>query len=187
MNHVASTRRRILVVDDNRDAAASLAMMLSLLGHDTRTAHDGLEAVELAEAFRPDVMLLDIGLPKLNGYDACRRIREQPWGQGMFIVAVTGWGQDGGPPALRRRPGSITTWSSPLTPRPWTRYSPAVNRPGAMNGGSTLPPALRPSLRGRSSVVSFRITATKILPDRTWTSAPATAADAAPCSCLPPR
>jgi PAS domain S-box-containing protein len=87
-------RRRVLVVDDNRDAAASLAMMLSLMGHDIRTAQDGLEAVELAEAFVPDVLLLDIGLPKLNGYDACRRIREQPWGKNIFIVAVTGWGQE---------------------------------------------------------------------------------------------
>jgi PAS domain S-box-containing protein len=87
-------RRRILIVDDNRDGAASLGMMLSLLGHDTRTAHDGLEALELAEAFRPEVVLLDIGLPKLNGYDVCRRIREQPWGRGLFIVAVTGWGQE---------------------------------------------------------------------------------------------
>jgi CheY-like chemotaxis protein len=89
-----AVRRRVLVVDDNRDAAATLAMMLSLMGHDTRTAHDGLQAVELAEAFVPDVLLLDLGLPKLNGYDACRRIREQPWGKGIFIVAVTGWGQE---------------------------------------------------------------------------------------------
>jgi CheY-like chemotaxis protein len=84
----------VLVVDDNRDAAASLAMMLSLDGHDTRTAQDGLEGLELAEAFRPEVILLDIGMPKLNGYDVCRRIREQPWGKGIFIVAVTGWGQE---------------------------------------------------------------------------------------------
>jgi PAS domain S-box-containing protein len=89
-----AARRRVLVVDDNRDAAASLAMMLSLVGHDTRIAHDGLQAVELAEAFRPDVLLLDIGLPKLNGYDACRRIRAQPRGKDIFIVAVTGWGQE---------------------------------------------------------------------------------------------
>ncbi len=82
------------MVDDNRDAATSLIMMLSLLGHDTRMAHDGGEAVELAEEFRPDLVLLDIGLPKLNGYDACRRIRQEPWGQGMVIVAATGWGQE---------------------------------------------------------------------------------------------
>ena len=90
----AGPKRRILVVDDNRDAADSLGMMLSLMGNETRTAHDGLEAVEAAAAFRPDVMLLDIGLPKLNGYDVCRRIREQPWGKGMVIVALTGWGQE---------------------------------------------------------------------------------------------
>jgi CheY-like chemotaxis protein len=64
------------------------------MGHDTRTAHDGLEALELADAFRPEVILLDIGLPRLNGYDACRRIRNQPWGKDIFIVAVTGWGQE---------------------------------------------------------------------------------------------
>ena len=86
--------RRILIVDDNRDGAASLGMLLSRLGHENRLAHDGLEAFELAESFRPDLVLLDLGLPKLNGYDVCRRIREQPWGKAMFIVAVTGWGQD---------------------------------------------------------------------------------------------
>lgn len=89
-----SGRRRVLIVDDNRDGAASLGMMLSLHGHDTRTAHDGLEAIELAEAFRPDLMLLDIGLPKMSGYDVCRRIRGEPWGHSIVIVAVTGWGQD---------------------------------------------------------------------------------------------
>jgi CheY-like chemotaxis protein len=85
---------RILVVDDNRDGAASLAMLLAVMGNDTRTAHDGLEGVELAEAFRPDLIVLDIGLPKLNGYDACRRIREKPWARDTLIVAATGWGQD---------------------------------------------------------------------------------------------
>jgi PAS domain S-box-containing protein len=85
---------RILVVDDNKDSAASLALMLELTGHDTRAAHDGLAAVKAAEEFRPDVVLLDIGLPKLNGYAAARQIREQAWGQAMFLIAVTGWGQD---------------------------------------------------------------------------------------------
>jgi signal transduction histidine kinase/DNA-binding response OmpR family regulator len=87
-------RRRILVVDDNRDAATSLAMLLELTGHETRVAHDGLEAVQAAENFRPDVVLLDIGLPKLNGFEAARMIRQQPWGQDMLLVALTGWGQD---------------------------------------------------------------------------------------------
>jgi CheY-like chemotaxis protein len=86
--------RRILVADDNRDAADSLAMMLRLYGHEVHAVHDGQEAVEAAEWFRPDVALLDIGMPKLNGYDACRRIRAQPWGQGILLVATTGWGQE---------------------------------------------------------------------------------------------
>ncbi len=64
------------------------------MGHELRTAHDGLEAVEAAASFRPDVVLLDIGLPKLSGYDACRRIREQPWGESMVLIAQTGWGQE---------------------------------------------------------------------------------------------
>ncbi len=90
----ATARRRILVVDDNRDAAISLAMMLRLMGNETQTAHDGQEALELAAAFRPDVVLLDIGMPKLNGYEVARRIREQSWGKNLVLVAVTGWGQD---------------------------------------------------------------------------------------------
>jgi PAS domain S-box-containing protein len=85
--------RRILVVDDSADAASSLAMLLKIAGNETQTAHDGLEAVEAAERFRPDAILLDIGLPKLNGYDACRRIREQSWGKDIFMVALSGWGQ----------------------------------------------------------------------------------------------
>ena len=88
------SRFRILVVDDNADSALSLAMMLSMMGHDTRTAHDGEEAVTTAEAFRPQVVLLDLGLPKLNGYEVAQRIRQQEWGTSMFLVAVTGWGQD---------------------------------------------------------------------------------------------
>ena len=85
---------RILVVDDNHDSALSLAMMLSIMGHETRTAHDGESAVETAESFLPEVMLLDIGLPKLNGYEVAQRIRQQPWGASMYLIAVTGWGQD---------------------------------------------------------------------------------------------
>jgi PAS domain S-box-containing protein len=85
---------RILVVDDNQDSAESLALLLRLTGHETELAYDGLAAVEAAERFQPDVVLLDIGLPKLNGFDACRRIREQPWGKRMVVVALTGWGQD---------------------------------------------------------------------------------------------
>ena len=86
--------RRILVVDDNRDAASSLARLLQLAGHETRLAHDGVEAVTAAAAFKPDVALLDIGLPELNGYDAAQAIRAQPSGMDIVLVALTGWGQE---------------------------------------------------------------------------------------------
>jgi CheY-like chemotaxis protein len=89
-----SSAYRILVVDDNKDSAISLAMMLKIMGHETRTVHDGLEAVEAATAFRPEVVLLDLGLPKLSGYEVCRRIREQPWGEAIVLIAQTGWGQE---------------------------------------------------------------------------------------------
>jgi PAS domain S-box-containing protein len=87
-------KSRILVVDDNRDAADSLATMLRMMGNDVRTAYDGLEAVQAAATFRPDVLLLDIGLPRMNGYEAARHIREQPWGRSMALIALTGWGQE---------------------------------------------------------------------------------------------
>jgi PAS domain S-box-containing protein len=87
-------KRRILVVDDNRDAAVSMVMMLRMMGHETSTAYDGLEAVQAAATFRPEVVLLDIGLPKMNGYEAALHIRKQPWGKGMVLIALTGWGQE---------------------------------------------------------------------------------------------
>ena len=87
-------KRRILVVDDNRDGADSLAMMLRLMDNDVRTANDGVAAVETAEQFRPEIILMDVGMPRLNGLDATRRIREQPWAKGTVIIALTGWGQE---------------------------------------------------------------------------------------------
>ncbi len=87
-------RRRVLVADDNLDAAESLAMMLEIMGNEVRMANDGLRAVAEAVAFRPDMILLDIGMPGLNGYEACRAIREQPGGAEPVIVACTGWGQE---------------------------------------------------------------------------------------------
>jgi PAS domain S-box-containing protein len=85
--------KRILVVDDNRDAADSLSMLLGGQGHEVRTAYDGLEAVGSAVAFDPDVVLMDIGLPKLYGYEAAKRIR-QARGDSVLLVAITGWGQE---------------------------------------------------------------------------------------------
>jgi CheY-like chemotaxis protein len=90
----AGPRRRVLVVDDNHDSAASMSMMLGLRGDEVRTAHDGLEAVEVARTFRPDVILMDVGMPRLNGYEATRRIRREPWGRDVTIIALTGWGQE---------------------------------------------------------------------------------------------
>jgi PAS domain S-box-containing protein len=91
----AGPRRRILVVDDNRDGADSLAIMLRLVNNEVRTSNDGLEALELAETFLPEVILMDVGMPRLNGLDATRQIRARPWGKGMTIIALTGWGQEG--------------------------------------------------------------------------------------------
>ena len=86
--------RRIAIADDNKVAVKSAAMLLQLLGCQVQTAEDGLAAITLAKRFRPDAMLLDIGMPKLNGYDACRAIRELPGGDQMVLIAISGWGED---------------------------------------------------------------------------------------------
>lgn len=87
-------RCRVLVVEDNEDAANSLATLLEIMGHEIRIARDGLEGVKAAAEFRPQLVLLDIGLPKLGGYDVARRIREESWGEDVTLAAVTGWGQE---------------------------------------------------------------------------------------------
>ena len=86
-------RLSVLIVDDNLDAAESLAAILRFQGIDVTTASDGEEALRIADSERPDVAILDIGLPGLDGYEVARRIREQPWGAAMLLVAVSGWGQ----------------------------------------------------------------------------------------------
>jgi PAS domain S-box-containing protein len=86
--------RRVLLADDNHDAAVSLGMLLQEMGHETRIAYDGQEAVEAAEVYRPDVVLLDLAMPKLDGYEAARRIASRPWAGSTLIVAVTSWGQE---------------------------------------------------------------------------------------------
>jgi signal transduction histidine kinase/CheY-like chemotaxis protein len=85
---------RILLADDNRDALDSLATLLQCDGHEVHTAADGAEALEVAAACHPDVVLLDIGMPKLDGYEVARRIRAEPWGKSAVLIALTGWGQD---------------------------------------------------------------------------------------------
>jgi PAS domain S-box-containing protein len=93
--HIAPTYRgRILVADDNRDAADTLSMILELDGHEVRTAYDGEKALQIAEQFAPQIALLDIGMPNLDGYQTARRIRGQPWGSAMLLIALTGWGQE---------------------------------------------------------------------------------------------
>lgn len=86
--------RKILIADDVRDNADTLSMMLQALGHDVRVVYNGAEAVAEAERLRPQVALLDIGMPGMDGYEVCQRIREQPWGKLMYLVAQTGWGQE---------------------------------------------------------------------------------------------
>lgn len=89
----ATVARRILVADDNVDAADSLSMLLRFAGHHTRTAYDGERALALAREFQPDVMLLDIGMPGRNGYELARSIRSEHWGRDVLLIAVSGWGQ----------------------------------------------------------------------------------------------
>jgi CheY-like chemotaxis protein len=83
---------RVLVVDDNHDAAMTLATLLELSGYCTRSAHDGLQALEMAQVFAPDVALLDIGLPLLGGHELAQRLRRAPGGARLVLVALTGWG-----------------------------------------------------------------------------------------------
>jgi PAS domain S-box-containing protein len=90
----ASGARRVLVADDLHDSADSLAALLASLGHVVDVAYDGEQALRLAEALRPDVVVLDLGMPALNGFDVCRRIRAEPWGRAMRVIAQTGWGQE---------------------------------------------------------------------------------------------
>ena len=86
--------RRVLVADDNRDAAESLATMFELLGHRVAIAYDGEQAVTEAERLQPEVVLLDLGMPRLDGLGAARRIREFPWAKNAVLIATTGWGQE---------------------------------------------------------------------------------------------
>jgi len=87
-------RRRVLIADDNRDAAEGLAMLLELEGHEVRLAHLGQAALSLAQMFRPETAVLDIGMPDLSGYEVAQALRREPWAAGIQLIALTGWGQD---------------------------------------------------------------------------------------------
>jgi CheY-like chemotaxis protein len=89
-----ATPVKVLVVDDDRDTVDMLKMLLDMNGGSTHVAYDGTEAVRLAEILRPEIILLDIGLPKLNGYEVCRQIRQHAWGRSMIVVALTGLGHN---------------------------------------------------------------------------------------------
>ena len=84
---------RILIVDDNEDFLAALSEFLKMQGYSVRTAADGIEGFEAAEEIRPSTVFMDLGMPRMDGYEAARYIRRQPWGKEMFLVAVSGWGQ----------------------------------------------------------------------------------------------
>lgn len=88
-----TTKRRVLVVDDNQDAATTLALILKLTGHEAHTRYDGQTGVEAAGSLRPQVVILDISMPGMDGYQACRFIRKEPWGKAMVLIALSGYGQ----------------------------------------------------------------------------------------------
>jgi CheY-like chemotaxis protein len=90
----AVPKHRILVVDDHRDAALGMAAVLKSRGHEVSTAHNGESSIRIAETYQPDVILMDIGMPGMSGYETTRRIRATPWGKNIFIIALTGWGQE---------------------------------------------------------------------------------------------
>lgn len=84
----------MLIVDGNRDAADSLGIWLEIKGNETRVAYSGLEALEIGAVFKPDVLVLDVGMPELNGLETCRRIRRESWGARVVVIACTGWGHE---------------------------------------------------------------------------------------------
>jgi CheY-like chemotaxis protein len=135
-----ATPCRVLVADDNRDAADSLAMLLELAGHEVRIAHDGEEALERAASFHPQLVLLDIGMPKLNGYEVARRMRRQPWGAAAHLIAITGWGQD----EDKRRSAAagfddhLTKPIDPASLRSLVQQAGLSHPPEAVEGGSDI-------------------------------------------------
>ena len=137
---------RVVVVDDNEDSAEGLATLLRLDGHEVATAHDGLEAVSVTEAFRPEVVFLDIGLPGISGYEAARRIRALPGGAAMRLIALTGWGQQDDR-RKSREAGFDRHLVKPVEPleledalRGQETVSEAVNRPTGRRDRLTFPP-----------------------------------------------
>ena len=94
VEHALTSSLKVLIVDDNREAVETLGIMVDRLGHEVRRANDGQSAIDIAATFLPNVILMDVGMPRLDGCEAARRIREEPWGKSITLVALTGWGQD---------------------------------------------------------------------------------------------
>lgn len=127
--------RRILVVDDNKEVARSLVTLLTMEGHEARAAYSGAEAVEVAQEIRPEVVFMDIGMPSMNGHQACRRIREFDWGNGISLIALTGWGKTT-TACGQSRPVSMPIWLSPWSSTTSSAFSstcPAVLGTGALS------------------------------------------------------
>lgn len=134
-----ATSNRILVVDDYGESADTLAELLRLDGNDVEIAHDGLEALETAATFRPAIVLLDVAMPKLNGYDTARKIREQPWGKNVVLIAVTGWGQ-ARDRQLSREAGFDAHMTKPVD------YPGLVRLLSELSAGTSVPPCSQRSL-----------------------------------------
>jgi len=94
LNVPPNSKKRVLVVDDNQDAAQMLSLLLTMLGKEVKTANDGIEALQVAAEFLPEVILLDLGMPRMDGYEAARCIRKEAWGKDMVLIALTGWGEE---------------------------------------------------------------------------------------------
>ncbi len=131
----ASKPRRILLADDNHDAVESLTLLLQIAGHEVHTAFDGEAAISSAEKLRPEVALLDIGMPKANGYEVARRIREHPWGKQIYLVAITGWGQ-GADKRRAQEAGFDAQLVKPVAPEDLNRLLATIGDPPA---GSVAP------------------------------------------------
>jgi CheY-like chemotaxis protein len=116
MNTITSReteRRRVLVVDDHRDVTRALQSLLEILGQDVRVASDGASALQLAAEFQPDLVLLDLGLPRMDGYEVARRLRAQPGGTTIELIAISGWG-DAGARARSLAAGFDQHWHKPI-------------------------------------------------------------------------
>ena len=142
MPQAESTPLRIVIADDNRDALDSLARLLELSGHEVHAAGDGLQALEAAARVRPDLMLLDIGMPGLNGYEVARRIRSFDWGRSAVLVALTGWGQDNDR-RQSREAGFDSHWVKPLDSRKLAALLESLPAPAVDGSASTVDAAAR--------------------------------------------